>query len=82
MEEEFIEIYRARGEIEAQVIRSKLESYGIPSILKSHAAPSAFAFTIDGMGEFKVMVKPEMEDEARRLIEEADTEDSNDTVAP
>ncbi|MDP6448764.1 MAG: DUF2007 domain-containing protein, partial [Dehalococcoidales bacterium] len=53
---EMIEVYRAVGESEAQLIRGLLESYGIPSLLKSNAAPSVHMFVVDGMGEVRVMV--------------------------
>ena len=67
--EKLTEVYRANGEMQALVIKSLLESYGIPSLLKSEAAPSVFNFAVDGMGEYKVMVREDMADEARRLIE-------------
>ena len=66
--EELVEVYRALGEAEARIIQGLLESYGIPSLLKSLAAPSVHVFTVDGMGEFKVMVRESMTVEARRLI--------------
>ena len=69
-EEEFVEVYRARGEMEAQVIKSLLESYGIPSIFRSLAAPSAHYFVVDGMGEFRVMVLSEHAEEAKRILED------------
>ena len=64
-----VEVYRASGEIEAQVIRGLLESNGIPCLLKSNAAPSVHVFAVDGMGEVKVMVNESMVEEAKRLIE-------------
>ena len=66
--EELVEVYRATNEMEAQVIKSLLESYEIPCILKSNAAPSVHMFTIDGMGEVGVMVWDSMVDRARELI--------------
>ena len=63
-----VEVYRAAGEAEAHIIKGLLESNGIPCFLKSHAAPSVHAFTIDGMGEVKVMVRGSAAKEARRLI--------------
>lgn len=63
-----IEVYRAVGEAEAQIIKSLLESYGIPSLLKSTAAPSVHAFAIDGLGEVRVMVWLSTADKARELI--------------
>ena len=64
-----VEVYRAVGEMEAQVIQGLLESRGIPCLLKSNAARSVHAFAIDGMGEVRVMVWESMADEARELIE-------------
>jgi hypothetical protein len=66
--EKLVEVYKAPNEMEAQVIRGLLESYGIPCFLKSHAAPSVHMFTIDGMGEVKIMVLEKMADNARQLI--------------
>jgi len=70
--EEIVEIYRAAGEIEAQVIRGLLESNGIPCLLKSNAAFSAHMIVVDGMGEVKVMVWESMANKAKRLIEGKD----------
>jgi len=66
--EKLVEVYKARHEMEAQVIRSLLESYDIPCFLKSNAAPSVHMFTIDGMAEVKVMVLDSLADRARGLI--------------
>ena len=66
--EDLVEIYRAHGETAAQIIKSKLESFGIPVILISQAAPSVHAFAIDGMGEYQVMVLSSMAEEASSLI--------------
>jgi len=63
-----VEVYRAKSEAEAQVIKSLLESYDIPCLLKSDAAPSVHIFTVDGMGEVRVLVWESMVDEARKLI--------------
>lgn len=66
--EKLVEIYKANSEMEAQVIKGLLESYEIPCFLKSHAAPSVHMFTVDGMGEVKVMVLDSMVDRAKKLI--------------
>jgi hypothetical protein len=67
-EGKLVEVYKARTEMEAQVIRGLLESFGIPSIMKSNAAPSVHMFTINGMAEVKVMVLEKQAGEARELI--------------
>ena len=63
------EVYRATSEMEAQVIKGLLDTYGIPCLLKSHAARSVHMFTVDGMGEVRVMVWESMAEQARKLIE-------------
>ena len=70
--QKLVEVYRAAGELEAQVIRSLLEQYGIPCLLKSNAAPSAHMFAVDGMGEVRVMVWEEMVEKAKTLIRSED----------
>jgi hypothetical protein len=67
-DEKLVEVYHARNEMEAQVIKSLLEGFEIPCFLKSNAAPSVHIFTMDGMGEVKVMVLDSMADKARELI--------------
>ncbi|MGD9142853.1 MAG: DUF2007 domain-containing protein [Dehalococcoidia bacterium] len=66
--DKLVEIYKAPNEMEAKVIKSLLESYDIPCFLKSNAAPSVHLFTVDGMGEVKVMVLESMAEEAKSLI--------------
>ena len=66
--DKLVEVYKSGSEMEAQVIKGLLESYGIPCLLKSHAAPSVHMFTVDGMGEVRVMVWDSMLERARELI--------------
>jgi len=66
--EELVEVYKAAGEAEAQIIKGLLESNGIPCLLKSLAAPSVHVFTVSGMGEVKVMVLESEAEEARKLV--------------
>jgi hypothetical protein len=67
--EKLVDVYRASGELEAQVIKGLLESNGIPCVLRSDAASSVHAFTVDGMGEVKVVVLEAMADRARQVID-------------
>jgi hypothetical protein len=62
-------VYRSRGELDAQVVKGLLESFGISSVIQSQAPGSVYAFTADGMGEFRIMVVKELAEEARRIIE-------------
>jgi len=64
-EEKLTDVYKATNEMEAQVIKGLLESYGIPCVLRSNVGPSPFGFT---MGKVKIMVRDSMADRARELI--------------
>jgi hypothetical protein len=63
-----VEVYKASNDMEAQVIKSLLQSYDIPCVLKSNAAPSVHMFTFDGMAQVKIMVLASQADKARELI--------------
>ncbi len=63
-----IEVYKAKGELEAQLIKGMLDSYGIPCILRSNAAGSVHSFVFDGMGEVRIMVPEAYAEEARTVI--------------
>jgi len=81
MNEKLVEVFRTRGEGPAQIIKGMLESNGIPCLLKSNAAPSVFPFTVDGMGEYMIMVRSEDAADSLRLIESRD-EGPGDVVPP
>lgn len=66
--EKMVEVYDAQNGMEAQVIKSLLESFGIPCFLKSNAAPSVHVLTMDGMGEVKIMVLESLAKKAKELI--------------
>jgi hypothetical protein len=66
--DKLVEVYKARTEMEAQVIRGMLESFGVPSVLRSNAAPSVHMFTMNGLAEVKVMVLDSMAEAAKELI--------------
>lgn len=71
---ELVVVYTSNGPLGAEVIKGKLESAGIPALLKSEAR-GTFAFTIDGMGEVQVLVPKSREAEAKALIEEKPDQD-------
>ena len=66
--QKMVEVYRAAGEMEAQVIKGLLESYGIPCFLKGDAARTIYGLTVDGLGEVRIMVQESIAEEAKRLI--------------
>jgi len=66
------------GMLPAQVLKSKLESAGIPVLLSYESAGLIFGVTVDGLGAVKVQVPAEMADEARALIEANERDESPD----
>ena len=71
---ELIEVYRAAGEMEARIVIGLLEANGIPAFIKSHASPSVHAFTVDGLGEFRVVVSSDLAERAKELINAGNAE--------
>lgn len=70
-EPKLVEVYSTYGELHAQIIRGKLESAGIRSIFKNDAL-GTLGFTMDGLGEFKILVDERDEQAARELLEHED----------
>ena len=69
-------VYRAYGTLQAEVIKGRLETSGIPALLdsESHMLP----FSIPDMGEVRILVPVERAEEARELLGMAGSEDQDD----
>lgn len=68
--EELVVVYKAQGMISAEIIKAKLESAGIPALLKYESLGPVLAVTIDGLGEVKIFVPKEREQQAREVLQE------------
>jgi len=55
--------------LEAQIIKSHLESEGIPVILSYESAGLVFGLTVDGVGQVKVMVPEHLAEEAGEILQ-------------
>ena len=55
--------------MEAQVIKGRLESEGIPVLLSYESAGLVYGITVDGLGEVKVMVPKRLAEEAKEILE-------------
>jgi hypothetical protein len=62
------ELIVSNGMLEAEIIKSKLKSFGIPCMLKFEALGRVLGITTDGLGQVQVMVPPEYLDRAREII--------------
>jgi hypothetical protein len=54
--------------MKAQVMKSHLESEGIPVLLKYESAGLVYGITVDGLGQTKVMVPENLAQEAREIL--------------
>ena len=68
MNKELKEVYRAKGETESYIIKGKLESEGIPVILKGEAIGKVCALTLDGLGEIRIFVPSKFEKLALKIL--------------
>ncbi len=57
-----------QGELAASVIKSHLESEGIPVLLKWEALGRIGGLTIDGLGQVKILVPQEFAEDAKAII--------------
>jgi len=64
------ELMAVEGSMEAEIIKSKLESYDIPVLLQYEAAGRIFGITMDGLGKVRILVPRELLDEARKVLAE------------
>jgi len=67
---DLVEVHKAFGPAEAEVIRTMLESYGIPCIFRGKVLQSVLPFSADGMGEIKVLVPKKDLARAKKLVEQ------------
>jgi len=65
---EFIIVCTVQGELTANVLKSHLESEGIPVHLEYDSASKVFGLTVDGLGEMRILVPRELAEDARRII--------------
>ncbi|MGB3906156.1 MAG: DUF2007 domain-containing protein [Anaerolineae bacterium] len=59
-------VYTASGQLQAHVIKGKLESEGIPVLLQYES--QIFGLTVDGMGAVRLMVPEPLAERAREVI--------------
>jgi len=66
-EEQLVTVYVAR-QMEAHIIKGRLESEGIPALLSYESAGLVYGITVDGLGEVKVMVPQRLAQEAKEIL--------------
>lgn len=66
---EKLSVITVARQLEAQIIKGRLESEGIPVLLSYESAGLVYGLTIDGLGEVKIMVPEHLAKEARSLLD-------------
>jgi hypothetical protein len=66
------------GWAEAEVMRSKLESEGIPCVLQREAAGAAYGITIGPLGEVRVLVPEALAEQALDILGAEPEDDSGE----
>lgn len=65
---ELKEVHKVWGQAEAEVIKTFLESHGIPCLFRGQVVQSVHPFTANGLGEIKILVAAEDLETAKKLI--------------
>jgi hypothetical protein len=67
-----VEVWRAQGEIDAQMARSILEASGVESMLQGESLRLTHGFTVDGLAEVRILVRGEDEARAREILKSSE----------
>jgi hypothetical protein len=75
-----VHVYTAANDLEAQVIKTYLESNDIPVMLQGEAAGKVFGMMVGAMAEVRVYVPEPLADKAIELLEadSGESESAND----
>ncbi len=73
-----VTVHTAFGQLEAYVIKGKLESAGIPVLLSYESAGLVLGLTVDGLGQVRIMVPEDRVVEARQMLDELPPDDFMD----
>ena len=72
-------VYRTAGLLQAEVIKGRLESAGIPVLLDYESAGRAIGITVDGLGEVRVLVPDERAEDAKELLAASESDEQETT---
>ncbi len=66
-EKELVTVYTAR-QMEAQILKGRLESEGIPALLSYESAGLVYGLTVNGLGEVRILVPKHLVNEAKEIL--------------
>jgi hypothetical protein len=62
-------VCRTAGVLQAEIVKGRLESAGIPAMLDYESLGRVMGVTVDGLGEVRILVPTERAEDARQLLE-------------
>lgn len=68
--DKLVEVAVVHNEVEANIIKSLLETAGIDCVLVTQVPHNVYAITIDGLGEIKIKVLDHQLQDAKAVIED------------
>jgi hypothetical protein len=69
MDDGFVVVHTAQGDLEEQQVRSFLAAHGIASEVRGEALRKTHGLTLDGLGAVEILVAAAAADEARSLLD-------------
>jgi len=72
MDDGFVVVHTAQGELEEQQVRSFLAAHGIASEVRGEALRKTHGLTLDGLGAVEILVAAEYSEEAKSLLDQAE----------
>ena len=69
MSEEYIKVFVANGQLEADMVRLMLEASGVQVITRRESAGAVYGLTVGSLGEVHLVVPESQFEEATRLID-------------
>ena len=61
-------VYVANGQPEAEIIKGRLETEGIPVMLRYESVGLVYGLTTDGLGQVKIQVPSPLAQEAKKIL--------------
>jgi hypothetical protein len=65
---DLVVVETVQGEMTAQIIKTHLESEGIPVLLKSESLGIIYGLIADGLGAVKILVPREFSEAAKQIV--------------
>lgn len=71
-------VYQAKGRLNAEAVKCFLEAQGIETWINQAALGQVYGFTVGQLGRVDLLVKPDDEDRAHKLLLEMEAGDFSD----